>query len=60
MEEINRAASGFNEGLNAMIEQLKPVLPGLKIVSLDYYALILDFIQNPGKSGKSPSSVTFN
>lgn len=51
VEEINRAASGFNEGLNAMIEQLKPVLPGLKIVSLDYYALILDFIQNPGKSG---------
>jgi phospholipase/lecithinase/hemolysin len=51
VEEINRAASGFNEGMNAMIEQLKPVLPGLKIVSLDYYAVILDFIQNPGKFG---------
>jgi hypothetical protein len=60
VEEINRAGSGFNEGTNAMIEQLKPVLPGLKIVSLDYYAVILDFIQNPGKFGKSPSSITFN
>lgn len=51
VEEINRAASGFNEGLIAMIEHLKPVLPGLKIVSLDYHAVILDFIQNPGKFG---------
>ena len=60
MEEINEAASGFNEGLNVMIQQLKPVFPGLNIVSLDYYSLILDFIHNPAKSGKSPSSITFN
>ena len=60
VEEINEAASGFNEGLNVMIQQLKPVFPGLNIVSLDYYSLILDFIQNPGKSGKCSSSITFN
>lgn len=51
VDEINRAASGFNEGLSPMMEQLKSALPELKIVTLDYNGLILDFIQNPSKFG---------
>ncbi|KAH9309295.1 hypothetical protein KI387_037206, partial [Taxus chinensis] len=48
VEEINYAASGFNSKLVTMIEGLKTQLPlGLKIVSLDYYSLVLDAIKSP-------------
>ncbi|XP_057840551.2 GDSL esterase/lipase At2g42990-like [Cryptomeria japonica] len=45
-EEINEAASGFNSGLNAVIDGLKPSFPNLKIASLDYHNLISEFIAN--------------
>ncbi|XP_057840552.2 GDSL esterase/lipase At2g42990 isoform X2 [Cryptomeria japonica] len=48
-EERNEAASGFNSGLNAMIDGLKPAFPNLKIVSLDYNNLISELIANPSK-----------
>jgi len=51
VNEVNQAVSGFNAGLNAIIDELKPVLPGLKIVSLDFYGLALELIANPGKWG---------
>ncbi|XP_057840472.2 GDSL esterase/lipase At4g26790 [Cryptomeria japonica] len=50
-EEINQAASGFNSGLNAMIDGLKSTFPRLQIVSLDYNNLISEFIANPSKYG---------
>eukprot|EP01018_Ginkgo_biloba_P025484 Gb_06060 [translate_table: standard] len=51
VEEINQAASDFNTGLMSIIDQLKSVLPDLKIVSLDYNTLISDAIKNPSKYG---------
>lgn len=51
VDEVNQAASGFNTGLNAIIDELKSGVPELKIVSLDYYGLVLDLIENPGKWG---------
>ncbi|XP_059067422.1 GDSL esterase/lipase At2g42990-like [Cryptomeria japonica] len=49
--ERDEAASGFNSGLNAMIDGLKPVFPTLKIASLDYNNLISELITNPSKYG---------
>ncbi|GLJ08319.1 hypothetical protein SUGI_0086410 [Cryptomeria japonica] len=48
-QEVNQAADGFNSGINAMIEGLRPGFPSLQIISLDYHSLISDFIANPSK-----------
>ncbi|KAH9312862.1 hypothetical protein KI387_027897 [Taxus chinensis] len=51
VQERNEAASGFNRGLMAVVHGLKSALPGLRIVVLDYYNLISEFIKNPSKYG---------
>ena len=41
--EVNEAAAEFNAKLiSTIIDGLKPKLPGLKIVSLIYYDIVLD------------------
>ena len=51
--EVNEAAAEFNAKLiSNIIDGLKPKLPGLKIVSLRYYDIVLDAIKDPGKYGK--------
>eukprot|EP01018_Ginkgo_biloba_P004753 Gb_24152 [translate_table: standard] len=51
-EDIKDAASGFNTKLKTgIMDGLKFKLPGLKIVSLNYYDIVLDTIQNPSKYG---------
>ncbi|GLJ08322.1 hypothetical protein SUGI_0086480 [Cryptomeria japonica] len=50
-QEINEAVSGFNSGLNAMIDGLKPAFPSLQIASLDYNSLVSEFIANPRRYG---------
>jgi len=47
----NDAAMGFNSKLESMISGLKTELPGLQIVYLDYYALVMDFITSPKQYG---------
>jgi len=47
----NEVAKGFNSKLKAMIRGLEPKLPGLQIVYLDYYALVMDFITSPKEYG---------
>eukprot|EP00253_Pinus_taeda_P012111 PITA_12111 len=50
-EEVNEAAAEFNEKLISSIDGLKAKLPGLKIVSLKYYDIVLDTIKDPAKYG---------
>eukprot|EP01018_Ginkgo_biloba_P004757 Gb_24156 [translate_table: standard] len=51
-EDINEAASGFNTKLKtSIIDGPISALPGLKIVSLHYYDLVMEAIQNPSKYG---------
>ena len=50
-EEVNEAAAEFNAKLISTIDGLKPKLPGLKIVSLRYYDIVLDAIKDPVKYG---------
>ena len=50
--EVNEAAAEFNAKLiSNIIDGLKPKLPGLKIVSLRYYDIVLDAIKHPAKYG---------
>eukprot|EP00253_Pinus_taeda_P022823 PITA_22823 len=50
-EELNEAAAEFNEKLISTIDRLKPKLPGLRIVSLNYYDNVLDAVKDPAKYG---------
>lgn len=50
-EELNTAAAEFNAKLISIIEGLKPELTGLKVISLNYYGIVLDAIQHPAKYG---------
>eukprot|EP01018_Ginkgo_biloba_P004755 Gb_24151 [translate_table: standard] len=51
-EDINEAASGFNAKLKTnIIDGLISKLPELKIVSLNYYDIVMDAIQNPSNYG---------
>lgn len=48
-EKVNEAAAEFNEKLISTIDGSKAKLPGLKIVSLKYYDIVLDAIKDPAK-----------
>ena len=50
-EELNTAAAEFNAKLISIIEGLKQELTGLKVISLNYYGIVLDAIQHPAKYG---------
>jgi len=50
-EEVNEAAVLFNAKLISTIDGLKSKLPGLKIVSLNYYDIVLGAIKDPAKYG---------
>lgn len=50
-EEVNEAAAEYNAKLISTIDELKPKLPGLKIVSLNYYDIVLGAIKDPAKYG---------
>eukprot|EP00253_Pinus_taeda_P010115 PITA_10115 len=50
-EKVNEAAAEFNEKLLSTIDALKAKLPGLKIVSLKYFDIVLDAIKDPAKYG---------
>jgi phospholipase/lecithinase/hemolysin len=50
-EEVNEAAAEYNAKLISTMDGLKPKLPGLKIVSLNYYDIVLSAIKDPAKYG---------
>ncbi len=50
-EEVNEAATEYNAKFISTIDGLKSKLPGLRIVSLNYYDIVLDAIKDPAKYG---------
>ena len=53
-EKENEAAKLFNSKLSAEIDRLDELFTDAKIVYVDIYYPLLDIIQHPAKSGKSP------
>eukprot|EP00253_Pinus_taeda_P005741 PITA_05741 len=51
VDEFNEAAITFNKKAAALLETLKPTLPGLKMAYIDIYDKLLDTITNPKKYG---------
>lgn len=58
-EKVNEAAAEFNEKLISAIDGSKAKLPGLKIVSLKYYDIVLDAIKDPAKYGRYSEAIFF-
>jgi len=51
VDEFNDVAISFNQKATALLETLKPKLPGLKMAYIDIYDKLLDIIKNPSKYG---------
>eukprot|EP00253_Pinus_taeda_P033430 PITA_33430 len=51
VDEFNDVAISFNQKATALLETLKPTLPGLKMAYIDIYDKLLDIIKNPSKYG---------
>eukprot|EP00253_Pinus_taeda_P022781 PITA_22781 len=51
VDEFNDVAISFNKKAAALLETLKPTLPGLKMAYIDIYDKLLDIVKNPSKYG---------
>lgn len=51
VDEYNAVAVSFNKKIAALVEGMKPTVPGLKLAYIDVYDKLLDMIHHPRKYG---------
>ncbi|GLJ37436.1 hypothetical protein SUGI_0760610 [Cryptomeria japonica] len=56
IKHCNQVAVSYNKKLNETIKNLQARLPGIKLVYVDIYAIILDFVKRPIKYGFETSA----